>query len=363
VDEIRVLVVDDSAVIRRLLTDILTADPEIKLVGTAANGSIALAKVLELLPDVVTLDVEMPDVSGLEVLAQIRKVRPKLPVIMFSSLTQRAAITTLEALSLGASDYVTKPVGTSRESATEHVRAQLLPKIKALGRRRTSFVPIVPVAVAAPRATRVALPQRVDVVAIGASTGGPNALTALLKDYPADLGLPMIIVQHMPPMFTKLLAERLSATSRIKVHEAAAGDVLLANHAYIAPGDSHMTLRRDGNAVRVVLNQDAPENSCRPAVDVMLRSAATVYGAHSLTVILTGMGQDGMRGCEHLQRAGGQILIQDEASSVVWGMPGAVSRAGLADKTLPLDLLCGEIIRRSRSLSNTVSTTAASHVG
>ena len=362
-DEIRVLVVDDSAVIRRLLTDILTADPQIKLVGTAANASLALARVLDSNPDVVTLDVEMPEVSGLEILARIRKIRPHLPIIMFSSLTQRAAVTTLEALSLGASDYVTKPVGTSRESATEHVRAQLLPKIKALG-RRSAFPPIGPAIAAAPRPVRATVPQRVDVVAIGASTGGPNALTLLLKEYPADLGVPIVIVQHMPPMFTRLLAERLSATSLIKVHEAADGEILLANHAYIAPGDSHLTVRRDGAAVRAVLNQDPPENSCRPAVDVMLRSVASVYGANSLTAILTGMGQDGLRGCERLQRAGGQILIQDEASSVVWGMPGAVSRAGLADKTLPLDRLCGEIVRRSRSIINNASAAlGAKHVG
>lgn len=363
-DGIRVLVVDDSAVVRRLLTDILTADPQIQLIGTAANAAVALAKVEEANPDVVTLDVEMPEVSGLEILAQIRKLRPHLPVIMFSALTQRAAVTTLEALSLGATDYVTKPSGTTREEATEHVRSQLLPKIKALG-RRTSIIPAAGNG-AERRAMRFAAPEKVDVVAIGASTGGPNALAVLLKEFPKNWGLPMVIVQHMPPVFTKLLAERLSATCPVKVHEAAEGDVLEAGHAYIAPGDSHMTLRREGKAVRVALNHDAPENSCRPAVDVLLRGVASVYGANSLTVILTGMGQDGLRGCEQLHRAGGQILIQDEASSVVWGMPGAVSRAGLADKELPLARLCGEILQRTRPGSGSAASlggSSLSHVG
>jgi two-component system chemotaxis response regulator CheB len=361
VDGIRVLVVDDSAVVRRLLADILTADPQIQLVGTAANASMALAKVEEASPDVVTLDVEMPEVSGLEILAQIRKLRPQLPVIMFSSLTQRAAVTTLEALSLGASDYVTKPSGTTREQAMEQVRAQLLPKIKALGRRRA----LAPSGIsgAAPRAIRSATRERIDVVAIGASTGGPNALTLLLKEFPVNWGVPVVIVQHMPILFTKFLAERLTASCRIKVHEAADGDVLAAGHAYVAPGDSHMTLRREGKSVQVALNQDAPENSCRPAVDVLLRSVASVYGANSLTVILTGMGQDGLRGCEELHRAGGQILVQDEASSVVWGMPGAVSRAGLADKVLPLANLGAEIMQRARPISSRAAGAGLHHVG
>ena len=266
-DGIRVLVVDDSAVVRRLLADILAADPQIQLVGTAADASMALAKVQEASPDVVTLDVEMPEVSGLEILAQIRKIRPHLPIIMFSALTQRAAVTTLEALSLGATDYVTKPTGTTREGAMEHVRAQLLPKIKALGRRRA----LAPSTVVdrAPQPIRSAARERIDVVAIGASTGGPNALTLLLKEVPANFGVPIVIVQHMPVVFTKFLAERLSAICPIKVHEAAEGDILAPGHAYVAPGDSHMTLRREGKTVKTALNQDAPENSCRPAVDVL----------------------------------------------------------------------------------------------
>jgi two-component system chemotaxis response regulator CheB len=352
VPPIRVLVVDDSAAIRRLLAEILASDSQVEVAGSAPNAAIALAKLEELKPDIVTLDVEMPDVSGLELLAQIRKRAPRLPVIMFSSLTQRAAATTLEALALGATDYVTKPAATgSREASIEQVKSQLLPKIKGLGRSGGS------VTVAQTPKQSAASPERprpsggaVKVLAVGCSTGGPNALASLFRSIPRDFPVPVVIVQHMPPVFTQLLAERLTATCPLKFHEARDGDVLTPGAAWIAPGDHHIRLVRVGAQVKVVLDHGPPENSCRPAVDVLFRSVADVYGGATLALILTGMGQDGLRGCERLHALGARIVVQDESSSVVWGMPGFVARASLADRILPLAQIATEVddwVRRS----------------
>jgi len=345
----RVLIVDDSAVVRRLLTDLLSADPDIEVVGSAANAALALAKIKQAPPDVVTLDVEMPDVSGLELLVEIRKIAPRLPVIMFSALTQRAAETTLDALARGATDYVTKPLGAaSREEAAEHVRAQLIPKIKALGPR----APAGAMALMAQRSAAIDVRRTygpIEVLAIGTSTGGPNALAALFREIPADLQVPVVIVQHMPPLFTQLLGERLSNDCPLTFSEAKHGELLRPGHAYIAPGDHHMRVVRSGGSVSVAIDQAAHENSCRPAVDVLFRSVATVYEGRSLAVILTGMGQDGLKGCELIHAQGGQIIVQDEATSVVWGMPGFVARAGLAHKVLPLPEIAPEIVRRIMS--------------
>ncbi len=352
----RILIVDDSVVVRRLLTDLLAADPTCEVVGAAANGRIAIAKIPILNPDIVTLDVEMPEMDGLETLAAIRKTHPKLPIIMFSALTERAADATLKALALGATDYVTKPsTGSGGASAMDQVRDQLIPKIRWLaGRTLAKSSTLAPGAGAAaaplpkPRtlATAVARSTRIDVLAIGASTGGPNALGALLPKLRADFPVPIVITQHMPPLFTRMLAERMNTTCALRVHEARGGEALEAGHIYIAPGDYHMDVRREGAAVRLALHQSPPENSCRPAVDVMLRSVVKLYGGNTLAVVLTGMGQDGMRGCELVREAGGQVIAQDEASSVVWGMPGAVVKAGLHDVVLPLDDIAAEITRR-----------------
>lgn len=362
----RVLVVDDSAVIRRMLGDIISADPEIELAGTAANATLALAKIQQERPDVVTLDVEMPDVSGLELLVRIRKLDPRLPVIMFSSLTQRAAATTLEALSLGASDYVTKPSGTgSREASIEMVRAQLLPKIKTLARKGSTARAAAPVDRAPKLANAARRRGRVDLVAIGSSTGGPNALAELFRGIPANFPVPILLVQHMPPVFTALLAQRLSSTCPLTFHEARDGDRLTPGHVWIAPGDFHMTIRREGTAIRIGLNQKAPENSCRPAVDALFRSAAAVTADHTLAVVLTGMGSDGLQGCELIQAAGGQIVVQDEQSSVVWGMPGFIAKAGLAECILPLAEIGGEMMQRTarRDHSEPALHGVSRHVG
>ncbi|MBI2406684.1 MAG: chemotaxis response regulator protein-glutamate methylesterase [Gemmatimonadetes bacterium] len=352
---IRVLVVDDAVVVRRLVADALSADPELEVVGTASNGRLALARLDQLNPDVVTLDIEMPEMSGLEALRELRRTRPLLPVIMFSTLTERGASATLDALSLGASDYVTKPSNVgSVAAAQQRIRSELIPKLKALCTKRlgrpaaTLALPKTgPVAMRhrAPAATpRVG--ARIDVVAIGVSTGGPNALAKLLPALPADFPVPIVIVQHMPPLFTKLLADRLRLSSKLDVREGAAGGAVEAGRVWIAPGDHHMTIRRAADGVRLTLNQDPPQNSCRPAVDPLFQSVRDVYGANALGVILTGMGKDGLRGCQLLSEAGASILAQDEASSVVWGMPGFVAGAGLAERVLPIGDMAAELVRR-----------------
>lgn len=351
--KIRVLVVDDAIVFRRLVSDVLSSDPALEVVATAPNGRIALAKIPQVNPDLVILDVEMPEMNGLEALAEIRKTYPRLPVIMFSSLTERGAKTTLDALSLGATDYFTKPANVgSLDAALEVLRTQLVPEIKVICAKAVAAQPLAAAGVATPArpAVKPLLSRRskVDIVAIGTSTGGPNALADVIPEIPANFPVPIVIVQHMPPMFTKMLADRLAAKSHIRVEEGRSGAVLEPGTAWIAPGDYHMVVAQDGTTVRLLTHRDPPENSCRPAVDVLFRSVAASYGSGTLAVVLTGMGQDGLRGCEHIREAGGQIVVQDEASSVVWGMPGFVAKASLADKVLPLDQVAEEIVRRTQ---------------
>jgi two-component system chemotaxis response regulator CheB len=360
--KIRVFVVDDSAVMRRLLTDTLEADPELTVVATAPNGRIALAKLQTTVADVITMDVEMPEMDGLETVMQLRRSHPNLPVIMVSAVADAGAAVTLEALAHGASDYVTKPSG-GIALAKEHFRTELIPKLKLFARLseakgRTdafgqskmpasgSFRPR-----AAPPEHLRAVPDgrrvgRVDIVALGISTGGPNALHVLIPALPKTLAVPVVLVQHMPPVFTARLAERLEKDSAVTVREAAAGDELRAGVVYIAPGNFHMTVGREGTKTRIGVNQAPPENSCRPAADVLFRSVAAVYGRATLAVVMTGMGKDGYRGCEAIKAVHGQVIVQDEATSVVWGMPGFVAKARLADDILPLDQLALEIVRR-----------------
>ena len=337
------MVVDDAVVIRKILTDALAADPDIEVVGTAANGKIALGKLDQLKPDLVTLDVEMPEMDGLQTLREIRKVRPRLPVIMFSTLTSRGGAATLEALSSGASDYVCKPANVgSVTAAMARIREELIPKVKALCGRAApqplTAQPMLPRQAFPPAARRP-----VEAVVIGISTGGPNALAEVMPMLQPTLGVPVLIVQHMPPVFTKLLAERLATKCPLAVVEATAGELLAPNKVYIAPGDFHMTVtpRRT-----VELNQAPPENSCRPAVDVLFRSAAAVFGGGTLAAVLTGIGSDGLLGCQAVRKAGGGVLVQDEATSAVWGMPGAVARAGLAEQQVPLRDVAHAIARR-----------------
>lgn len=350
-DKIRVMIVDDAVVVRQILSNLLAEDPQIEIVGTASNGKIALAKYAQLKPDVVTLDIEMPEMDGLATLKELRKLTYTLPIIMFSTLTERGASATIDALSFGASDYVTKPANVgSVSTAIARIKAELIPKIKSLVARSKPMAaaPAAPIKLA-PKpaiATRV-LPTstQIEAVTIGVSTGGPNALSVVLPMLPADLGVPVFIVQHMPPLFTKFLAERLATQCKLKVCEATDSMKVVANTIYIAPGDYHMIVERRPGGLMVKLNQDAPENSCRPAVDVLFRSVAKTYGAKTLGVVLTGMGSDGLHGCENIREAGGRVFAQDQATSVVWGMPGYVAGAGLAEKVLPLDSVAPEIIK------------------
>ncbi len=351
---IQVLIVDDSTVIRRILREAFSADPIFEIAGAATNGRAALMMIEQSCPDIVILDIEMPEMDGLQALTAIRERYPKLPVIMFSTLTAHGAVATVEALTRGATDYVTKSSDLGKYSdAVERVRRQLVPKAKAICDatlfRRSAAKDAqwgVPSLNAPPLASTV-----IDAVAIGTSTGGPNALASVMGAIPQDFPVPILIVQHMPPLFTKYLAERLRASGNIPVAEAKHGEELFAGGAWIAPGDYHMTVVRNGTHVRIQTNQNPAENSCRPSVDVLFRSVAKAYGRSTLAVVMTGMGQDGLRGCEHIKVAGGQVLAQDEHSSVVWGMPGFVAKAGLADRVLPLDQIGAEIVRRVRMYS------------
>ncbi|HBE72251.1 MAG TPA: chemotaxis response regulator protein-glutamate methylesterase [Planctomycetaceae bacterium] len=344
---VRVLVVDDSTVIRKIVTDALKEVANIEVVATAAHGRIALRKIEQLRPDVVTLDFEMPEMDGLTTLKQIRRLYPKTQVVMFSSSTKEGAQSTIEALALGASDYVQKPTRTrGMDEAKLHIHQELAPRILQFGVGGPKApVPQSPASVdASPdrEATKDVqansrLPARVDVISIGSSTGGPNALQQIIQDLPTNLNVPIVVVQHMPPVFTRQLAKRLNQLTELDVREAEQGDKLQPGGIWIAPGDYHMRLRRNANSVAVCIDQSAPENSCRPAVDVLFRSCATLYGKGNVSVVLTGMGQDGLLGAKCVREQGGFVIAQDQSTSVVWGMPRAVTEAGLADKVLPLE--------------------------
>ncbi len=349
------LVVDDSVVIRRLVTHALEQDPALEVVGAASNGAIALQRIPQLNPDVLTLDIEMPEMDGLEMLRRVRREYPQLRVIMFSTLTERGAAVTLEALTLGADDYVAKASNEgSLDRSMTRLREELVPKIKqffhmpAQGRAVAQLEPVRVSATPPARWGTQAIQStevRPRVVVIGVSTGGPTALGAILPELPAGFPLPVLVVQHMPPLFTRLLAERLHSSCRLPVEEASQGDPVEAGKILIAPGDFHLKVVSNGGGVRVCLDQSPPLNSCRPAVDALFTSIAEVYGGAVIAVVLTGMGQDGLRGAEILKAQGASVLAQDEASSVVWGMPGAVVNAGLADRVLPLDQVVPEILR------------------
>jgi two-component system chemotaxis response regulator CheB len=337
--KIRVLVVDDSSVVRRMVSDVLASDPEIEIIGSAPNGRIALAKLAQLGADAVTLDVEMPEMDGIATLEAIRKVDPRVPVIMFSSRTERAAQATVEALLRGATDYATKPTDGTGEQV---IRQELIPKVKAsVAARRAAPAPLLP-----PATTLERRPRIPDVVAIGVSTGGPQALSRLFADLAKPLPVPMVLVQHMPATFTRILAERLTTHSVVPVHEARDGDRLVPGEAWLAPGDFHMTVTRRNGSLIVQLDQEPPQNSCRPAVDVLFRSVAEVFGRGVLALVMTGMGQDGCLGAERIHSAGGSVWVQDEATSVVWGMPGSVVRAGLAEKVIPIEQMGRELTLR-----------------
>lgn len=343
---IRVLVVDDSVVIRRLVVQALESDPDVEVVSTAANGRLALAKVEQLRPDAVTMDIEMPEMNGVEAVRELRKRGHQMPIIMFSTLTERGATATLDALSAGASDYVAKPsnVGSINESLAA-VADQLIPKIRALvpgARAQAPRTGAVAPARAAVPAARSATPRQgarrhpVRAVVLGCSTGGPEALSRVVERLTVPLPVPMLVVQHMPAVFTRQLANRLDRLGPSTVVEAEDGQPLVPGGIYIAPGDTHLEVDGKAGNLRARITHGAPVNFCRPSVDVLFRSVLGAIGPDLLGVILTGMGADGKAGSGAIAEAGGTVVVQDEKTSVVWGMPGVTAQAGYAHRIVPI---------------------------
>ena len=346
---IRLLLVDDSAAIRGILSKTLREIPGIKVTGTAADGEKALNFLEKEQVDIVLLDIEMPVMDGIETLRRIRKKHPRLPVVMFSSLTERGAKATLEALVAGANDYVPKPTATDNDSIVARIESELVPKLRAVYRppvkskdwgNETASKRLMP---PVPRKTNS---QDISVLVIGVSTGGPSALAEVLPHLAVANAPPIVVVQHMPKEFTGLLAERLSKMCKHRVSEAHHGQALQQEHIYLAPGGSHLEIQKHGKEAKLVLHDGPPENSCRPSADVLFRSAAKIFHSGTLALILTGMGNDGLQGCKMIASKGGVVIAQDEPSSVVWGMPGHVVRAGIADTVLSLDRIGPDIAMR-----------------
>lgn len=343
-DKKRILVVDDSHLIQKVISRVIDSHPMLEVAGTAANGRIALDMIAETNPDLVTLDILMPEMDGLQTLIQLRKKWPNIRTIMISSLTDRGTDAALDALAIGANDYVVKPGSNGgMVGYSEQLSKDLLPKIVALcgieqhrktpTHSRDSRSTVAGFQEKQRRSGR----QKYEILAIGVSTGGPDALAQILPKLPADFTVPIVIVQHMPAGFTAKLAQRLNTSVSLNVKEAQVGDKVRAGTIYIAPGDYHMVLDRIDDEVVITLNQGPQVNSCRPAVDTLFKSVADVYGSAGLAVVLTGMGRDGFSGAELLIEAGSTVLVQDKASSIVWGMPGLIASAGLASEVVPLD--------------------------
>ena len=370
---IRVMVVDDAVVARSLVTRWVDAETDMTIVASLRTGREAVEQIDKSDPEVVVLDVEMPELDGISALPLLLKKKRDLVVIMASAVTRRGAEVSLRALSLGAADYIPKPA-TSREASTSsEYRRELIEKIRTLGLRRRllprhiapGLAPTVehgarhrPISA---QVLRDALPIKQDAhelklrpfslvapraLVVGSSTGGPQALAVLIQKLPAAIDrAPVLITQHMPPTFTTVLAEHLSRIGGRGAHEAEDGEPVLAGGIYVAPGGRHMRVARDRNGIRIVLGDDPPINFCRPSVDPLFASAAQVWGSSALAVVLTGMGSDGCRGAADIAAAGGSVIAQDEASSVVWGMPRAVAQAGVCSAVLPLTKIGPKIIQ------------------
>jgi len=348
----RIMVVDDSAVIRGLLTRALESDSEISVVASVGDGQMAVNAIRRQDIEVVILDIEMPVMDGLTALPKLIEARPGVQILIASSLTLRGATVTLKALSAGAADYVTKPGTSPLTSATEFKR-ELAAKVRALAQVRrtargeaqpTAAFACVEAASVAPIPLRPMPSERPEAVAIGSSTGGPQALFRMLGSL-AGLHQPIFITQHMPATFTTILAEHIARLCGARAAEGVDGETVESGRIYLAPGDFHMLVEAEGSMRRLRLARTPPENFCRPSVDPMLRSIAQVYGRRAVCTILTGMGQDGLAGSEALVAAGGAVIAQDEKTSVVWGMPGAVATAGLCSAVLAIDELGPTIAR------------------
>jgi two-component system chemotaxis response regulator CheB len=358
---LRVLVADDSSLFRRAVAEALASLPDVEVVGSAPNGKLALQKVAELKPDLLTLDIEMPEMDGLAVLEALRQMGSTTSVIVISAVTLRGGRLTMQALEKGAFDFITKPQSKSSEESRATLVRELGPRLRALSHRRqirSLLQPGLPASVRAatpstptagktpvrperPAPTRISRPE---VVLIGVSTGGPGALVRLLPPLPKDLGVPIVVVQHMPPVFTQSLAESLASKCSLQVREASDGEKLEAGTVLIAPGGRQLKLVNGPEAIRVQITDDPPENNCRPAVDYLFRSAANQLPGRAMAVVLTGMGNDGTLGLRLLRRHGCFSIAQDEATSVVFGMPKSAIEAGLVDAVLPIDAIAGRIL-------------------
>ena len=363
---IATLIVDDTVIYRKILSEAAATFPELQVIGTAPSGSLALRKMEQTPVRLVLLDIHMPDMDGVETLRRIKKSFPQVFVVMVSGVSTRGAETTIQALQLGALDFIRKPDGANPEVNFRNLINDLKPVVRLISLRaqmktgssastRNSFGTasgMQRVSAAAPPPHRMktgVIPTRFAVVAIGVSTGGPEALTKVLPLLPGDLPVPVVLVQHMPPLFTRSLADSLGKKSQLQIIEAAEGNAVKAGTVYIAPGGRHMIVRKEEGNTVIRLNDGPPENSCRPAVDVLFRSVAAVYGDSGiLSVILTGMGSDGCAGVRACKRSACFSITQSESTCVVYGMPRAVDEAGLSDLSLPLDRIAEAIVARTK---------------
>ena len=374
---IKVLIVDDTILYRKVIGDILKSEKDIEVVGTANNGKIAISRIASLKPDLLTLDIEMPVCNGLEVLEYLRHNHPHIGAIMLSSLTRKGGDMTIKALELGAFDFMPKPEGGSMAENQAFIKNDLIAKIKMYARRqsshrrfkgispatppvkasqttgtaRTTATATVKAKTAAPGQTVAAKKRSLasTIIAIGISTGGPNALTRMMPMLTAPIGAPIVIVQHMPPLFTKSLADSLNSKCSITVKEAEDGEILKNDVAYIAPGGKQMKIAaHPGGHGKVKITDDAPENNCKPSADYLFRSVASIYKERATGVIMTGMGNDGTKGLRLIKRHGSPVIAQDEASCVVYGMPKEAVNAGVVDISLPLDRIAAEIIKTTK---------------
>jgi two-component system, chemotaxis family, protein-glutamate methylesterase/glutaminase len=345
-DKVKVLVVDDSFLMRRIISDIVNSDPHLEVVGRAKDGREALEKVAALNPDVVTLDINLPEKNGIDVLKEIMKTRPTR-VIMLSAYTRAGASATIRALELGAVDFIAKPSGEI-SLGLEKLRSEIIEKIKLAA----NFDLDKYLSVFTADGIRPAVEEKIAgvkrLVIIGASTGGPKAILTIMKSIPVDIKAAFLIVQHMPKGFTLSFAERIAWETGIRAKEAEEGDAVESGRVFVAPAGSHLIFVRENGQVKVKLTQDPLVNFVRPSIDVSMISAVSIFGRDILGVILTGMGKDGLEGSRKIKEAGGKVYIQDEESSVVWGMPGSVSKAGLTDGIVPLSQIAEVIVKNIR---------------
>lgn len=356
---LRVLVVDDTVVYRKIVSDVLAELPNVEVVGTAHNGKAALLKVKTLKPDLLTLDIEMPEVNGLEVLEELQRTAPHVGAVMLSTLTSEGGIMTMKALELGAFDFIPKPQSGTMAANKRAVQKALEPILTAFSRSHRmlgglpksrpaarTVRPTKPARSTGPVPTFAARTGPSSIIGIGISTGGPNALAQLLPRFPGDINVPVVIVQHMPPMFTKSLAKSLDQKCSLEVHEAVDGEPLKPNTVFIAPGGKQMKIvaGADGKQRVIKITNDPPENSCKPSVDYLFRSIAEMYVGRATGVIMTGMGSDGSQGLHQMKRNGAFVIAQNEASCVVFGMPKEPIEAGIVDVVAPLNSIASAVL-------------------